>query len=342
MRAELLAAIGGEEGCRRLSADFYARVAKDAVLRPLFPGKSLRCAIDEFAAFLIQFLGGDEGQAQARWWLSLRESHGRFRIGAAERAAWLKHMSAALEAAPMEERARAALRQFFLHSSGYVTGRTDGGVEDEELAARWAGQRLLDEAMGAIAAGDDAQAVALAARFADRPSVYVGLLARMMQSGRGELTGYAMRAAGDDPSLGAQFFGGRALLHYAAGAGCLGVVERLLAQDVDANLADLGGHTPLYRVANECTLDTGPAIVRALAAAGADVNACGGVTRATPLHMAARRGFVEIARALLECGAEVEARDRKGDTPLQRAVNCRKPEMVRLLGQRRQGVAWKR
>ena len=75
---ELLDAIGGEAGCQRLSADFYGRVGQDPVLRPLFPGKSLRCAIEEFAAFLIQFLGGDEEQTQKRWWLSLRESHARF------------------------------------------------------------------------------------------------------------------------------------------------------------------------------------------------------------------------------------------------------------------------
>src|SRR3984893_19314768 len=102
-RSALLEALGGEEGCRRLSAAFYTRVAGDPVLLPLFPGKSLRCATEEFAAFLIQFLGGDEEQAQSRWWLSLRESHARFRIGAAERSAWLKHMQATLDAAPMDE-----------------------------------------------------------------------------------------------------------------------------------------------------------------------------------------------------------------------------------------------
>src|SRR5476649_597971 len=96
MPTGFLDALGGEAGCKRLSTDFYARVAKDAVLRPFFPGKSLRCATEEFAAFLIQFLGGDEKQAQFRSQLSLRESHARFKIGAAERSAWLKHMQATL------------------------------------------------------------------------------------------------------------------------------------------------------------------------------------------------------------------------------------------------------
>ncbi len=62
MRAGILDALGGEAGCKRLSREFYARVAKEPVLRPLFPGKSLRCATEELAAFLVQFLGGDEDQ----------------------------------------------------------------------------------------------------------------------------------------------------------------------------------------------------------------------------------------------------------------------------------------
>src|SRR5450631_503416 len=110
MGEAFLKVLGGEAGCKRLSTEFYARVGKDPVLRPLFPGKSLRCAIEEFAAFLIQFLGGDEEQAQYRWWLSLRESHARFRISPAARSAWLKNMGATLEAAPFDEETRKALR----------------------------------------------------------------------------------------------------------------------------------------------------------------------------------------------------------------------------------------
>ncbi len=75
MPPAILNSLGGEAGCRQLSADLYARVA---ILHPLFPGKSLRCATQEFAAFLIHFLGGDESQTQSRWCLSLRESHARF------------------------------------------------------------------------------------------------------------------------------------------------------------------------------------------------------------------------------------------------------------------------
>jgi hypothetical protein len=62
-RSPLLQALGGEEGCRKLSATFYTRVGKDPVLRPFFPGKSLKCATAEFAAFLIQLTGKLPGHA---------------------------------------------------------------------------------------------------------------------------------------------------------------------------------------------------------------------------------------------------------------------------------------
>jgi len=334
LRPELLKALGGEAGCQRLSADFYGRVGTDPVLRPLFPGKTLRCAINEFGAFLIQFLGGDEEQTQYRWWLSLRESHARFRIGPAERSAWLKHMGATLEAAALDDATRKALSQFFLHSSAYVIGKETAEPEHGELAARWAEQRSLDDAVKAIVAGNDHDAIALAPRFAIRPAVFVGLLARMVQSGRPELIRFVIDAVEGEPSLSARRFNGRTLLHLASGAGCLEVLALLLRLGTDPNIRDGGGHTPLYCVANQCASETGPEIVRALVQKGADVNACGGVTRATALHMAARRGYVGIAQTLLDCGAALEAKDSKGDTPLQRAINCRRDLVAQLLAER--------
>jgi hemoglobin len=331
MAGSVLKALGGEAGCRQLSEQFYTRVGKDPILRPLFPGKSLRCAQEEFAAFLIQFLGGEEDQTQPRWWLSLRESHARFRIDASQRSAWLRHMRETLERIPLDPETQNALRQFFLNSSAYVIGKDGVEVDHGELAARWSEQRVLDDGIAAIASGRDPEAIHLASRFLSRPAVMVGLFARMVRSGSPRLTQYVIDTVNAEPSLAVRRFAGKSLLHFACGAGCLGVVDSLLRLGTDPNTLDRGGHPPLYSVSNECGSEAGPALVRMLVQAGADVNACGGVTQATALHMAARRGYTATVAALLDCGAAINAKDAKGVTPLQRARNCRRPATAALL-----------
>src|SRR3954466_16203239 len=117
---DLYRAGGGRGGCRQLSEAFYARVARDALLRPLFPGKTQRCAIEAFTAFLAQFLGGPPEDTQHRWWLSLWESHLRFKIGQEQRGAWMENMLRALDDVPLTDSARSALRHFFHRSSAYL------------------------------------------------------------------------------------------------------------------------------------------------------------------------------------------------------------------------------
>jgi len=121
------------------------------------------------------------------------------------------------------------------------------------------------------------------------------------------------------------------MLHNASAAGSLRTVELLLRMGADPNVLDGGSHTPLYSVGNECAGAESAEVVHALVRKGAQVDAHDGVTGATPLHMAARRGNAVVAKALLECGADPKARDRRGDTPVQRAINCKKPHVAELL-----------
>lgn len=75
-------------------------------------------------------------------------------------------------------------------------------------------------------------------------------------------------------------------------------MKLLLRLGTDPNINDRGQHPPLYCLANECASPPGPALVRMLVQAGANVNDSGGVTR---------------------------------DTPLQRALSCRHPQVAHLL-----------
>jgi hemoglobin len=327
MASPLFAEIGGADGCRDLSRAFYARVARDPLLRPLFPGKSFTCAIEEFAAFLVQFLGGPDDRSQRRWWLSLLESHRRFPLTARHRDAWLRLMDAALAEANFPDQARGALRGLFQHSSAYLVD-TDPPALPADMAQPWSAQRALDDAVAAVRSGDAGRAIELASQCSR--AAFPGLLALTIANGNPQLLEYAHSQIAGDAALTRQRFAGRTLLHHAAGAGRLATVELLLSLGADPNALDGGRHTPLYSIANQYRGD-GSDVVRALVHAGAQVDAHDGVKHCTALHMAARRGNVAIAQALIDCGASIDARDSHGDTPLQRALNCRKPDVAELL-----------
>jgi len=322
--------IGGTSTCRKLSQAFYDRVVRDPLLRPFFPGKSLRCAVEAFAAFLVQFLGGPGEDWQDRWWLSLRESHQRFAIGPKHRDAWMRCMDEALADVGIEEPARSELRNVFEHASRYlVDGKPSTRRLNPELGARWSAQKAVEDAVAAIRKGQADRAIELAATC--ERAVLPGLLAMMIGSGHPTLLAYVHEQIAADPALAHERYGGRTLLHAAAGSGNLQTAELLLRVGADPNAFDGGKHTPLYTVGNECASAESAEVVRALVGAGARVDAHDGVTDATPLHMAARRGNAVVAKALLECGADRKARDRRGDTPLERALNCRKAHVAELL-----------
>jgi len=340
----LYEAMGGTAGCRKLAAAFYGRVDGDPVLRPFFPGKSHKCAIEAFSAYLTQLLGGPPEDAQRRWWLSLQESHLRFRITPKDREAWMSTMLRALDEVEMEQPARDALRSLFERASGYLVNAGPSPVTEvtghPAIQARWSAQVILDEAVAAIRSGASERAIeltegaALQEYFAGNRLVWAALLARMIGSGDPALLAYLREKLAGEPSLVQQRYSGRTLLHAAAAAGDLTTVQAILKLGAAVDSADDGGHTPLYAVANECETEGGPDVVRALVRAGASVDACEGVKRCTALHMAARRDNVEIARALLDCGAAIEARDSLGETPLRRAVNCNQAAVAKLLVER--------
>lgn len=346
----LYEAVGGRTMCRELATVFYSHVAKDPLLRPLFPGKTFNCAIEELAAFLAQLLGGPSEDAERRWWVSLRESHLRFKIGQKQRDAWMKNMVRALDEVKVREPMQSALRRFFEQSSAYLInqGKALSFVADEgkssvddgvgqQIAHRWDIQRAVDEAVAAVRDADAERAIALASssklqdHFKCDRSVFVGLLAVMIAGRHKEMLEYVAQTIVRDPALVEGRYAGRTLLHTAAGRGNVSIVELLLGLGADPNVGDNCGHTPLYYLGNECQTPDGWKLVQALVRAGADVNRRCGVKQCTALHMAARRGTVEVAKALLDCGADLEARDTRGDTPLRRSVNCDKTEVAALL-----------
>ena len=323
--------LGGELGCKQLAQNFYSRVASSQELKPLFPGKNLRCATEEFAAFLIQFLDGDPEQTQYRWWLSLRESHARFKISEEQRTAWLSLMVEAIKSHTDDANLRATLWQFFTVASRYILGHDEGKILNHELARSWQQQLDVDRLVTMITDGQDREAVALTTQYVHRPAVCIGILAKMMATGRPDLIEFVIKTIDSQRELLNSRYNGRTLLHHATEGTCLPVVHQLLNLGVDPNIEDSGRHTPLYRTARTKPSSEGALIVSALVCAGADVNHTGGVNRSTALHQAARFGDLGVAKQLLDSGANIAARDKNGLTPLDRAIRCRRSSVAAIL-----------
>jgi hemoglobin len=110
-------AVGGEETFRRLVSRFYQGVAADPLLRPLYPEEDLGGAEERLRQFLIQYWGGPSTYSQRRGHPALRMRHARFAIGQAERDAWLRHMTEAVDSLELPEPLRAMLLDYLTKAS---------------------------------------------------------------------------------------------------------------------------------------------------------------------------------------------------------------------------------
>jgi hemoglobin len=102
-------AVGGEPTFRRIVGRFYELVAKDEVLRPLYPEDDLGPAEERLRLFLMQYWGGPHTYSETRGHPRLRMRHAPFRIGPTERDAWLRCMRTAVDEAELDEEYRAVL-----------------------------------------------------------------------------------------------------------------------------------------------------------------------------------------------------------------------------------------
>jgi hemoglobin len=113
MIGNVFEAAGGEAAFRLLVERFYAGVADDPLLRPLYPDEDLADAAEHLTLFLIQYWGGPSTYNEERGHPRLRMRHQPFAIGQAERDAWLGHMRAAVESVDLVPAVRKAMIDYF-------------------------------------------------------------------------------------------------------------------------------------------------------------------------------------------------------------------------------------
>ncbi|SDP61648.1 hemoglobin [Actinopolyspora xinjiangensis] len=105
--------VGGEATFRAIVARFYEEVAKDELLRPLYPEEDLSGAEQRLRLFLMQYWGGPQTYSEQRGHPRLRMRHAPFKIGLAERDAWLRCMRIALDEVELTRQQRDRLWQYF-------------------------------------------------------------------------------------------------------------------------------------------------------------------------------------------------------------------------------------
>lgn len=194
--------------------------------------------------------------------------------------------------------------------------RVDPASRDESLMAPW-GPALI------VAAARDDPAIVRAVLGTDvrwgQAALDSAVLSRA-QVGDLELMNDLI-ARGARPSLS---YNGRTLLMHAAESGVPGIVSRVLNLQVDVRETDEDQATALHSVASPTSYGDVPsvhadrgAVVALLAKAGAEVDARDKYGN-TPL-MANWLGYEDVTAALIKAGASVNARDDSGATALSGA-----------------------
>jgi hemoglobin len=112
--------VGGEPTFRKLVNEFYAGVATDPVLRPLYPEEDLGPAAERLTLFLIQYWGGPATYSQQRGHPRLRMRHAPFKVGPAERDAWLRQMRRAMDTLALPPEQDAKLWAYLTHAAEFM------------------------------------------------------------------------------------------------------------------------------------------------------------------------------------------------------------------------------
>jgi ankyrin repeat protein len=118
----------------------------------------------------------------------------------------------------------------------------------------------------------------------------------------------------------------------ASGEGYPDIVEYLIQNEADVNIATYSGETPLMQVAQNSIInkDTQLNIVEQLIKARANIN-CQDKYGKTPLILATESNSPKIVSKLLESGADISIRDKHGETALDIAVSNEMAEIQQII-----------
>ena len=111
--------VGGDAFFVDLVDRFYAGVAADELLRPMYHD-DLTESRRHLAGFLAQYWGGPPRYSEERGHPRLRMRHAPFRVDEAARDAWLRHMLAAVDDSGLDPEIHAAFTDYFVRSADFM------------------------------------------------------------------------------------------------------------------------------------------------------------------------------------------------------------------------------
>ncbi|MEI6671589.1 MAG: globin [Actinomycetes bacterium] len=117
--------VGGEKFFTELVSLFYAQVATDPILRPMYPDDDLQAAARRLQLFLEQYWGGPTTYGEERGHPRLRMRHAQFPINEAAKDAWMRCMMAAVENIEIKEPERSELVQYLEMAANSLVNKLD-------------------------------------------------------------------------------------------------------------------------------------------------------------------------------------------------------------------------
>ncbi len=117
--------VGGEAFFADLTSQFYAVVATDPVLRPMYPDDDMKGAAQRLQWFLSQYWGGPTTYQENRGHPRLRMRHSQFTIGIAARDAWLRAMKTAVDGVEIKEELKEQLWDYLELAADAMVNQPD-------------------------------------------------------------------------------------------------------------------------------------------------------------------------------------------------------------------------
>ena len=117
--------IGGYPTIEKIVATFYAGVAGDPVLRPLYPEEDLGPAEERFRLFLVQYWGGPTTYGDTRGHPRLRMRHAPFAVTPAAAERWLVHFREGLDSVALTPEQDAQFWDYVTHAAQFMVNTLD-------------------------------------------------------------------------------------------------------------------------------------------------------------------------------------------------------------------------